>query len=222
MLFRNDLKELMISLMLTKYLEVELEKQGALGNSLSDKIKSYEILTEKDFTDAYNFREYKRKLLNGYYNDLRWASHERNQIMHKDNYYISNFTKFKRVLSKPVKYFENKDTKNFFGTVKQLYVFFPERKNIILIVIFLIFSISWYFLSLFFAIWIVFINLFIYLVISFIWKKAYEVRIMIKNLFIFSLEFVRNIPIFLTKNIFWVFFSVISGFIFDLKINFIF
>ena len=98
MLFRNEVRELEEVLSLTKELEKALKRDGASGFSLSDKIKSYEDKSGYDMDDdddAYQYRQYKRTLLGGYYNQLRWVAHERNQIMHQPNYFIAEFIKFK-------------------------------------------------------------------------------------------------------------------------------
>ena len=111
MIFRNELKELMTSLYLTKEIENELKKSGAKGNSLSDKIKSFQTLNEEDFEEyddnGYSFRQYKKTLMDGHYNPLRWVAHERNQLMHQSNYYIFEFAKFKRSATSALKYVEN-------------------------------------------------------------------------------------------------------------------
>ena len=113
MFFRNELKELMITLKLTKELENQLIKDDVKGISLSDKIKSYEKYCLDDFRDDNDYdkyqgyRNYKKKLLNGNYNNLRWIAHERNQLMHQTNYLIPEFLKFKSVLTKSIKDFKN-------------------------------------------------------------------------------------------------------------------
>jgi len=124
MLFRNEMTELMSSLYLTHSLEVELDRDGARGNSLSDKVKSYEAkakkqfdrrdlydeyLDEEDFEDyesykSYAYRAHKRELLGGRYNSLRWVAHERNQLMHQSAYLVSEFTKFKYTLKSAIEY----------------------------------------------------------------------------------------------------------------------
>jgi len=104
MLFRDELKETMQALRLTQELENALKADGASGNSLSDMIKSYEILDSDDFDEAYEYRAYKRSLLHGRYNRLRWVAHERNQVMHQSRYLINNFTKFKYTLKDAIKY----------------------------------------------------------------------------------------------------------------------
>jgi len=145
MLFRNRLKELVIALDLTKQLENELIKDGATGNSFSDKIKSYQKydkeefikLYKRNFNDefsksntkeelSYKFREYKRSLLDGRYNDLRWVAHERNQIMHCPNYTIGDFSKFQSV---------SKDAIEYFQKIKQKTNIFSKIINFLLIIV---------------------------------------------------------------------------------------
>ncbi len=104
MLFRDELKETMEALRLTQELENALKADGARGNSLSDMIKSYERYDSDDFDEAYEYRAYKRGLLHGRYNPLRWVAHERNQVMHQSGYLINNFTKFKYTLRDAIKY----------------------------------------------------------------------------------------------------------------------
>jgi hypothetical protein len=111
MIFRNELKELMTSLYLTKEIENELKKAGAQGNSLSDKVKSFQTQSEEEFEEyednGYSFRQYKKALLGGHYNQLRWVAHERNQLMHQSSYYIFEFAKFKRSASSALSYIKN-------------------------------------------------------------------------------------------------------------------
>jgi len=111
MIFRNELKELMTSLYLTKEIENELKNAGVSGNSMSDKIKSFQTLSEEDFEDeddnGYSFRQYKKALIGGHYNQLRWVAHERNQLMHQSSYYIFEFAKFKRSASSALGYIKN-------------------------------------------------------------------------------------------------------------------
>lgn len=129
MLSRNRLKELIIALDLTKQLEDELIKDGAQGNSLSDKIKSYQQYDEDEFIKMhkdeldnvedeeelkYQFRVYKRSLLDGRYNDLRWVAHERNQMMHFADYEIKDFSKFQSVTKDAISYFQNSVQKSTF------------------------------------------------------------------------------------------------------------
>lgn len=114
MFFRNEIKELITALNLTKELEEALIQDGAIGNSLSDKIKFYQEYDEDEYIETYGdeeydedelmyeFREYKRSLLGGLYNDLRWVAHERNQLMHFDDYIISDFDKFQSVTRKAI------------------------------------------------------------------------------------------------------------------------
>lgn len=138
MLFRNKHKELMTTLFLTKELEDSLDKYGARGVSLSDKIKSFDKYANKDFYDdtdedsvAYAYREYKRNLIGGYYNSLRWVAHERNQIMHQDNYYITNYFKFKFILIDSIDLLNNGGVNTFslrrfvFSSIKSLFDYLP-------------------------------------------------------------------------------------------------
>jgi len=126
MFFRNQFKELIVALDLTKSLEDALIKDGATGSSLSDKIKSYQEYDEEEYIEAfgeegddidelsYAFREYKRSLLGGLYNDLRWVAHERNQVMHFPNYLIEDFAAFKRVSQDAIAYFGGQGYKKRF------------------------------------------------------------------------------------------------------------
>jgi len=128
MFSRNALKELTIALELTKKLEDALIKDGAKGNSLSDKIKSYQEYDEAEYIEEfkdvylldgeecdeettrnleYEFRNYKRSLLGGLYNDLRWVAHERNQLMHHVDYQINDFGKFQSTIKKAIFYFKH-------------------------------------------------------------------------------------------------------------------
>ncbi len=121
MIFRNEYKELMNALYLTKTLEDELDKNNAKGISLSDKVKSFETKTEENFWDeydnyndvSYQYRKYKRNLLGGNYNNLRWVAHERNQLMHQNGYFISNYKRFKHTLKNSIDYFKNGQTNSF-------------------------------------------------------------------------------------------------------------
>ena len=108
MFFRDELKETMQALKLTKELEVALKKDGARGNSLSDLVKSYERRDIDDFYEDYEYRAYKRELLGGRYNPLRWVAHERNQLMHQSGYLIENFLKFKYTIKDAIKYLRKK------------------------------------------------------------------------------------------------------------------
>lgn len=107
MLFRDGKKELLESLCYTHKLEKELQRDGARGVSLSDKIKSYQTLQEEDFNEGYEFRAYKRSLLDGRYNALRWVAHERNQMMHQKGYLIPKYAKFKLTIKDGIKYLKN-------------------------------------------------------------------------------------------------------------------
>ncbi len=107
MLFRDGKKELLESLYYTHQLEKELQRDGARGVSLSDKIKSYQTLQEGDFDEGYEFRAYKRSLLDGRYNALRWVAHERNQMMHQKGYLIPKYAKFKLTIKDGIKYLKN-------------------------------------------------------------------------------------------------------------------
>jgi hypothetical protein len=129
---RNELKELMITLHLTKDLEDTLEQRQVKGASLSDKIKSFETLTQKDFEDeedeGYSYRQYKRNLIGGYYNDLRWVAHERNQMMHKDGYTIAKFSHFQRTILYALEYL-NPNYNDAFKTKKKrnfVYTFYEQ------------------------------------------------------------------------------------------------
>lgn len=108
MFFRDELKETMQALKLTKELEEALKKDGARGNSLSDLVKSYERKSIDDFYEDYEYRAYKRELLGGRYNPLRWVAHERNQLMHQSGYLIENFLKFKYTIQDAIKYLRKK------------------------------------------------------------------------------------------------------------------
>lgn len=107
MFFRDGKKELLESLYYTHKLEKELQRDGARGTSLSDKIKSYQTLQEEDFDEGYEFRAYKRSLLDGRYNALRWVAHERNQMMHQKGYLIPMYAKFKLTIKDGIKYLKN-------------------------------------------------------------------------------------------------------------------
>lgn len=107
MLFRDEKKELVESLRYTHELEKALHRDGAQGVSLSDKIKWYQKLDESDFDEGYEFRAYKRSLLDGRYNPLRWVAHERNQMMHQKGYLIPMYPKFKLTLREGIKYLNN-------------------------------------------------------------------------------------------------------------------
>lgn len=107
MFFRDELKETMVALKLTQELEIALKQEGARGNSLSDMIKSYEHYNQGDFNEPHEYRAYKRSLLHGRYNPLRWIAHERNQVMHQSRYLISNYTKFKYTIKDAIKYIKN-------------------------------------------------------------------------------------------------------------------
>ena len=107
MFFRNELTETMNTLKLTQELENALKSNGAKGNSISDMVKSYQILDKEDFDEDYEFRAYKRELLDGRYNGLRWIAHERNQIMHQNKYLISNYTMFKYKIKDAIKYIKS-------------------------------------------------------------------------------------------------------------------
>jgi len=121
--FKNHFKELIIALDLTKQLEDALIQDGAQGHSLSDKIKWYQEYDEDGFINAfgengddinelsYQFRAYKRSLMGGMYNDLRWIAHERNQIMHFPDYTITEFSKFKSVTKRAIAYLQAKAPK---------------------------------------------------------------------------------------------------------------
>ncbi|MDY0123766.1 hypothetical protein [Sulfurimonas sp.] len=109
MLFRDELKETMEVLKLTKELEDELKRVGARGASLSDKIKSFEVYSQEDFDEDYEYREYKRGLLGGRYNRLRWVAHERNQAMHQNKYLINQYLKFKYTIKDAIKYLNGKN-----------------------------------------------------------------------------------------------------------------
>jgi len=142
---------LMEILFLTKKLEDILDKEGGVGTSFSDKVKSFDRYDENNSTvdrsdigykfyysdgeyhikemyedddDIYTelaeyeafknanflYRAYKRALISGYYNDLRWIGHERNQVMHVHKYKISEYRKFKNVSLEIIDYFENGKT----------------------------------------------------------------------------------------------------------------
>lgn len=107
MFFRDELKETMETLKLTRELELSLKKNFAHGNSLSDMIKSYEYINKNEFEEEYEFRAYKRSLLDGRYNPLRWVAHERNQVMHKSDYLIGNYLKFKYTIKDASEYFNS-------------------------------------------------------------------------------------------------------------------
>ena len=113
MLFRNEFHELLIVLKLTKNLEETLKKDNAEGVSLSDKIKSYDKMakTNSSMENTYEYRKYKRELLGGYYNTLRWIAHERNQMMHQKNYFIFDFLKFTLSIKNAEYYIKNKKKK---------------------------------------------------------------------------------------------------------------
>lgn len=127
MLFRDELKETMETLYLTKQLEDALKQNGACGTSLSDKIKYYQKKEEYDFDESWEFRAYKRGLLDGRYNPLRWVAHERNQVMHQNNYLISEYAKFKYTIKDAIKYFQSnmKDTLTFESFVLVFFKVFP-------------------------------------------------------------------------------------------------
>jgi len=69
-------------------IEEELEKYG----DIKKKWKEY--------------LEYKRQLIGGLYNNLRTIGHERNQVMHRVDYTIKNFSRFKRACFQVIDYFE--------------------------------------------------------------------------------------------------------------------
>lgn len=127
MLFRDELKETMEALSLMQQLENALKADGARGNSLSDMIKSYETYDSDDFDEPYEYRAYKRSLLHGRYNPLRWVAHERNQVMHQSGYLINNFTKFKYTLKDAIKYIKKgrKNRFTFESTLLSLLSFIP-------------------------------------------------------------------------------------------------
>ena len=126
MLFRDRKKELLESLRYTHELEKELQRDGAKGMSLSDKLKSYQSLQEEEFDDGYEFRSYKRSLLDGRYNALRWVAHERNQMMHQKGYLIPEYTKFKLTIKDGIKYLKNnKQSGGWEGTVLVLFKALP-------------------------------------------------------------------------------------------------
>ena len=110
MLFRDERKELVESLRYTHELEKALHRDGARGVSLSDKIKWYQKFDESDFDEGYKFRAYKRSLLDGRYNPLRWVAHERNQMMHRKQYLIPMYLKFKLTIREGIKYLSNGHT----------------------------------------------------------------------------------------------------------------
>jgi len=127
MFFKNKLKDLIIALELTKELEDALIEDGAKGKSLSDKIKSYQKYDEAAYLKAfknksdnerelqYHFREYKRSLLGGLYNDLRWVAHERNQLMHNADYIITDFKKFQAVSKEGIAFLKGIEAKKNFS-----------------------------------------------------------------------------------------------------------
>ena len=127
MFFRDELKETMETLYLTKQLEDVLKQNGARGTSLSDKIKSYQKKEEYDFDESWEFRAYKRGLLDGRYNPLRWVAHERNQVMHQKNYLISEYAKFKYTIKDSIKYFQSRmrNTVTLESFILGFFKFFP-------------------------------------------------------------------------------------------------
>ncbi len=226
MIFRDELKELMTSLYLTQELEKELRKSGAKGFSLSDKVKSFEVYSEEDFEDeddnGYSYRQYKRNLLDGHYRPMRWIAHERNQMMHQDNYYIFEFTKFKHQAVDAIDYLNN-GMKNSFSfrrffqsfigfmfallpfiiTSMATFYFFEERFTEIKLD-----SIFTYIVAAF--VLVIFIN--IVNILSNIFEMFKSILTLIKHL-LFSVQIV------LSKNRISIFFILLSYFLWDKKIS---
>lgn len=99
---RGTVRSMSIAIYLTKELEHLLVCKGAQGFSLSDKVKSFDDYEKRhknvdlqDNDEAYAYREYKRNLLGGNYNNLRHIAHERNMFFHTDRYKIRDFGSFK-------------------------------------------------------------------------------------------------------------------------------
>jgi len=105
MILRNSFTELVKVLYYTKNLEEALANIHPEATSLSDKIKAFQEFDESDFEEDYEFRQYKRSLLGGHYNNLRWIAHERNQIMHKKGYILSEYLRFQLAVFGALYYF---------------------------------------------------------------------------------------------------------------------
>lgn len=75
----------------------------------------YEGITEDDELEKYrNCREkvkhyyaHRETLMDGFYNNLRIIGHERNQLLHKHNYTIPNFRRFKKACFQVIDYLES-------------------------------------------------------------------------------------------------------------------
>lgn len=127
--FRSQLSELRIALYLTRQIESLLDALGAEGKSLSDKVKSFDdsdgTYDEDDREERFRYREYKRSLIGGYYNDLRWIAHERNMLMHKNDYFINDFKKFKLSCHEIILYLKKEANKNI--EKKESFIVFYHR-----------------------------------------------------------------------------------------------
>ncbi len=115
------------------------EEEGYIDGIYIDYLEYYYDDNEKLQNElSYKFREYKRDLIGGLYNDLRWVAHERNQLMHIPNYTIENYPKFVNVIQRALGYFQGSKKPNKWKQMVQrmtrpIYRFFSLLPNMIAI-----------------------------------------------------------------------------------------
>lgn len=254
MLFRNELKELTVSLYLTRELEMELDKRSIVGASLSDKIKSfdryempnksayirnnnnddddfnYEDHNDYAIDNGYLYRVYKRCLLGGRYNNLRWVAHERNQLMHQDNYFILEYWKFKRTLKSGLAYFRNGMTSKFnpvmlVTTKERFYSIIPLVAAIFvsyetpLRLLNLYNEMMFFHPSLLVDLFLYFLRFLFYVIIFQIFLDVLDVLDALVNIFLRFIKITDIARIFLTKNkILLIWFSLVF-FLWDKKLE---
>jgi hypothetical protein len=80
----------------------EVKDTYAYDHNIDEELAWY-AQTKRRYAE---YIEYKKKLIGGFYNNLRSIGYERNNLMHKDNYTIENFPRFKKACFQAIDYLE--------------------------------------------------------------------------------------------------------------------
>jgi hypothetical protein len=75
-------------------------------DGIEEELEWYETVKER----YSSYMQYKRGLIGGFYNNLRSIGYERNNLMHKYNYTIENFPRFKKACFQVIDYLERGKT----------------------------------------------------------------------------------------------------------------
>ena len=86
--------------------EYYIKDQYEYEYGIEDELEKY----ERSKQEWREYIEYKRQLIGGFYNNLRTIGHERNQLLHRADYNIKNFARFKKACFQVIDYLEKGKT----------------------------------------------------------------------------------------------------------------